>query len=227
MQEAAAHIPMMETGTTDAQPLEIKSHIRSDYPLTVKGLKIDPIIFTQGFVECCDVSICSAECCWYGVYADIKERDLVMSLKKEVASVMDDSQDADWTKWFEPEHDDADFPSGKTAGMEVFNNKCVFLDKRGYCSLQVLAIKHGKERWAYKPYYCVLFPLSVVDRVLTFDDHHAGRMHYCGLKENFTHTIFEACTDELKFALGEDGYAELADHYEAHKEQYEKQITFR
>ena len=201
--------------------------LHSEYPLTVKGLKIDPIIFTQGFVECCDIGICSAECCWYGVYADVKERDLVLSLREDIVGVMDETQIKDWTKWFEPEQDDSDFPSGKTAGTEVYHDKCVFLDKRGYCSLQVLAVEHGKKRWEYKPLYCVLYPFTIVDGVLTFDDHHAQRLHYCGVRENFTHTIFEACGEELKHAFGEDGYAEILAYYELHKDALVKHIDFR
>ncbi len=200
---------------------------RIDYPITINGLKIDPIIFTQGFVECCNVGICSAECCWYGVYADVKERDFILSMKEQIIEVMDDSQTKDSSMWFEHEQDDADFPSGKTAGTEIFNNKCVFLDTRGYCSLQVLAMDHGKDRWAYKPYYCVLYPLAVVDGILTFDDGHAERLHYCGVKENFTHTIFEACAGELRYTLGNEGYAELEGFYEMHKDEYLQKITFR
>lgn len=197
------------------------------YPLTINGLKIDPVMFTQGFVERCDLELCSGECCWYGVYADVKERDLILSLKEQIAEVMDESQITDWGAWFEKEQADEDFPSGVCAGTEVYNNKCVFLDRNGYCSLQVLAMQHGKPPWSYKPYYCVLFPLTVVDGVLTFDDHHSGRMHHCGVRENFTHTLFEACESELRYALGDEGYRRLTEWYDAEKERYLPRIDFR
>lgn len=214
-------------GHLHADDEQYQSHRRSEFPLEINGLKIDPLIFTQGFVERCDLGICSAECCWYGVYADRQERDLILSMKEQIAEVMDDSQRKDWEIWFEPEQEDADFPSGVCAGTEVHNNKCVFLDRNGFCSLQVLAMKHGKAPWAYKPYYCVLYPITVVDGVLTFDDHHAARLHYCGVREHFTHTIFEACTAELVYALGEEGYRELAGWYEANKERHLSLIDFR
>src|SRR3990172_9104415 len=186
-----------------------------DFHLTINGLKIDPGIFTHGFVKGCDLGICSAECCWYGVYVDSKERDLILSLKEQIVDVMDDSQTKDWNAWFELEQEDTNFPSGVCAGTKVHNNKCVFLDRNGYCSLQVLAMKHRKTPWAYKPYYCVLYPLTVVNRILTFDEHHASRLlHYCSVQENFTHTIVEACTSELIFTLGDEGYRELAAWYE-------------
>ena len=222
-----SHIQHEHSDIHQVHITEDKSHILPEYPLTVKGIKIDPVIFTQGFVERCDIGICSAECCWYGVYADVKERDLILSMKEEIGQLMDETQTKDWNVWFEPPQADTDFPSGECAGTEVFNDKCVFLNKKGFCSLQELAVNHGKDKWAYKPFYCVLFPVVVVDGVLTFDDHHSGRMHHCGVKENFTHTLFESCTEELIYTLGEDGYQELAAHYEQNKEKYLSQISFR
>ncbi len=223
----STHIYHEHSDTLGVHITNAKTHILAEYPITIKGIKIDPIIFTQGFVEQCDVGICSAECCWYGVSADVADRDRILSMKKEIVTVMDDSQTKDWSDWFGAEVVDMDFPSGICAGTEVYNNKCVFLDRNGFCSLQVLAVKNEKPRWAYKPYYCVLYPLVLVDGVLTYDDEHSERMHHCGIKENFTHTIFEACSEELIYTLGEDGYAELCLYYETHKVEYSKQISFR
>ncbi len=214
-------------GHLHADDDQYQGHGVESFELTINGLKIDPVIFTQGFVERCDLGICSAECCWYGVYADLRERDLILSLKEQIVEVMDDSQTKDWSKWFEPEQADTDFPSGVCAGTEVHHNKCVMLDRNGFCSLQVLAVRHGKAPWSYKPYYCVLYPLTVVDGVLTFDDHHAARLHYCGVRENFTHTIFEACAAELIYALGPEGFRELAAWYERHREEFRARTDFR
>src|SRR2546430_11141247 len=47
---------------------------------------------------------------------------------------------------------------------------CVFLDKNHYCSIQVAAVKNNLHRWAWKPTYCIMFPITVVDGVLTYDD---------------------------------------------------------
>jgi hypothetical protein len=185
-------------------------HHLHDFHLTINGLKIDPVIFVHGFVNGCDLGICKAECCGYGVYVDIKDQALFLSLKEQIVEVMDDSQIKDWTAWFDPEQEDTDFPSGMCVGTKVHNNKCVFQDRHGYCSLQVLAMKHQKTPWAYKPYYCVLYPLTVLNRILTFDDRHAARLHYCNMQENCTQTIFEVCTSELIYTLGDEGYRELA-----------------
>ena len=42
------------------------------------GYKIDPIIFTQGFVTCCDLKICSGQCCDWGVYMDSEYKNVIL-----------------------------------------------------------------------------------------------------------------------------------------------------
>ncbi|MGD8778286.1 MAG: DUF3109 family protein [Ignavibacteria bacterium] len=170
---------------------------------------IDPLIFTHKFVKSCDVCICSGECCYYGVYTDLKEHDIIVEIKDRVIKSMDDSQTTDVSKWFEPPEDDEDFDSGVAVGTELYNGKCVFLDKQGYCTLQKIAIEDGEFKWKYKPLYCILFPLVIYQDTITVDDDHLNRLHFCNLKKNQHSTIFECCKEELKFLLGEEGFNEL------------------
>jgi hypothetical protein len=83
------------------------------------------------------------------------------------------------------------------------------LDKNGLCTLQKLALKEGEFKWKYKPLYCILFPLTIYDGVLTIDTDHLERIPYCNLDSNTKLTIYEACIEELKFILGSDGFNEL------------------
>ncbi len=182
--------------------------------LEFKGLKIDPVIFTQGFVKGCDVGICGGQCCNWGVYMDRDFQPVIMNYENEIKNVMDEFQTKDSSKWFEKElEDDKDFPSGYAIGTELYINskgtsQCVFKDKNNYCSLQVLAVKKGVHKWEIKPKYCIMYPLTIIDNVLTYDDEHSGRLDYCGIghEENFTQSVFEAMTEEIKFVLGEEGY---------------------
>lgn len=178
----------------------------------INGLIIDPIIFSHPFVPKCDACICSGECCWYGVYTDLKEMEMILDKRDLVKKYMDDSQTLDETKWFERIEEDKDFESGYCAGTEIYNNKCVFLDKNGFCSLQKAAMDLGEDKWNYKPLYCILFPLVIFEGKLTIDDEHIERMHYCNKAKNQTSTIFEAMKDEIRHFLGEEGYKELLDY---------------
>lgn len=178
----------------------------------INGLIIDPIIFTQKFVQACNVCICSGECCYYGVYTDKSEYEKILSIKERIIRSMDDSQTKNVDEWFEEEQEDSDFPSGVAVGTEVYNGKCVFLDQQGFCTLQKIAIEDGEDKWKYKPLYCILFPLVIFEGKLTVDDEHLGRMHYCNKIQNQTSTVFETCKNELKFLLGEKGFKELEEY---------------
>lgn len=180
----------------------------------INGMYIDPLIFTQKFVKTCDVCICSGECCYYGVYTDKSEHELIMGLKDRIIKSMDDSQTKDVEKWFEDPEPDDDFPSGIAVGTEVYNGKCVFLDRQGFCTLQKIAIEDGEFKWKYKPLYCILFPLVIFEGVLTVDDEHLDRMHYCNKPVNQISTVFDCCKNELKHVLGEEGFKELETYRE-------------
>ena len=186
----------------------------------INGLFIDPLIFTQPFPACCDVNLCFGECCYYGVYTDLKEHDFIMENKEKIIEAMDDSQPKDVSKWFEKPEKDEDFESGIAVGTEVYNDKCVFLDKKGFCTLQKMAMERGEYKWKYKPLYCILFPLVIYEGALTVDDDHLKRMHYCNKSENQTSTVFECCKEELKHLLGKKGFKELENY---RKEYFKKQ----
>ena len=178
----------------------------------IKDMLIDPLIFTQKFVRACDVCICSGECCYYGVYTDKTEYENIMSMKERIISYMDDSQTKKPELWFEEPEEDSDFPSGIAVGTEVYNGKCVFLDKQGFCTLQKMAMAEDEFKWKYKPLYCILFPLVIFEGVLTVDDEHLARMHYCSKLENQTSTVFDCCKAELRYLLGDDGFNELEEY---------------
>jgi len=201
-----------------------------EYPLEFNGIQIDPIIFTQGFVPGCNIKICHGQCCNWGVYMDKDFKDVIMKFENEIKDVMDDSQTKDTDKWFEKElEQDEDFPSGYAIGTELYitpgnTTQCVFKDRRGFCSIQVAAVKHNMHKWAFKPKYCIMYPLTIIDNVLTYDDEHSTKLDYCGItkKQNFSQTVFEAMTEEIVFILGADGYNYLNEYFQKHYKHKKK-----
>jgi hypothetical protein len=197
---------------------------KKEYPLEINGLKIDPVIFTQGFVPHCDIPICSGQCCDWGVYMDSEFKDVIMKHEQDVIDAMDAGQIKDSAKWFEKEpEEDHDFPSGKAIGTEVYKTKsgheqCVFKGTNNYCSLQIAAEKKGYHKWEIKPKYCIMYPITIIDNVLTYDDSHAEKLDYCGINktENFVHSVFEAMKEEIIYILGEEGYNYLNEYFHKH-----------
>jgi Fe-S-cluster containining protein len=181
----------------------------------VKGLKIDPRIFTLNFG--CK---CTGECCHYGVYTDLKEHQAIMDIKDKIIPLLDDSQPDDPALWFEQPEKDEDFESGVAVGTELYNGKCVFLDKAGLCTLQKLALIEEVDRWKYKPLYCILFPLTIYQEALTIDDEHIERLKSCNNNRLNGISIYDSCKEEMLHLFGEDGIAEI----EAFKLQYLEEI---
>ena len=177
----------------------------------INDLLIDPKIFTFKF-NC----MCNGECCNYGVYTDLKEHDLIWTLKDKLLERFDETQTKDTDKWFEEPEEDEDFESGVAVGTEVVNGKCTFLDKNGLCSLQKLANEEGHHKWKYKPLYCILFPLTIYEGSLTIDDEHIDRLKTCNKNPVEPTSIFEACREELEYFFGKKDFAELEDY----KEEY-------
>ena len=177
----------------------------------INGIKIDPKIFTFSF-SC----KCSGECCYYGVYTDLKEHDIIISLREKLISLFDETQVKDTRKWFEPPEEDEDFESGVAVGTEVLNGKCAFLDKNGLCTLQKLANIQGEYKWKYKPLYCILFPLTIYENTLTIDDEHIDRLKTCNHNPSANKTIYDSCKEELRHLFGEVGFKKL----EQYKTEY-------
>jgi Fe-S-cluster containining protein len=173
----------------------------------INGILIDPKIFTYKFI--CN---CPGGCCYYGVYTDYKEYKTILSVQDKIKVIMDETQSKNVDEWFEPEEKDDDFESGIAVGTEVINGKCTFLDKDGLCTLQKLAILEGGYKWKYKPLYCILFPLTTYEGVLTIDTDHIDRLPYCNVDPDTQLTLFEACGEELRHFFGEEGFEELKNY---------------
>jgi hypothetical protein len=202
-------------------------------PLTVKGFKVHELIFTQGFVSYCDIDKCGGGCCHSGVFLDTKEYENILAHKNEIVAVMDETQIKDPAQWFDGEWvEDVDFPSGRATGTQVhsrdggisgFTEGCVFLDKRHFCSIQVAAAANGLHRWAWKPTYCIMFPITVDEGILTYDDSHSEDLHHCGPagSGNYVHSVFEAMREELQNFLDENEFALLEQYFQENRERFE------
>ena len=185
----------------------------SDY-IEIAGSKFEMKILTDGFKEPNGPNACTSKCCRHGVYLDPTERDRILAQADIVEKYLDDSQTKDRTKWFDnSEEEDIDFPSGKCVSTEVHNDKCVFLDKKGRCVLQVAEKEEGMKRFSLKPFYCVLFPIVKVDGVFEYDDFCSGESDCCTASREAKGKMIETCSIEMEHALGASKYEEVLKYY--------------
>jgi Protein of unknown function (DUF3109) len=194
-------------------------------PFRIKHFAISADLFTSGFPEGAGPCSCTSTCCEGGVWVDIQERDRILAHVDLIKEQMDGTQTRDHAVWFDPDEvADADFASGKCVGTAEINNKCVFLDGSGRCSLQVSAVAHGMHKWALKPLYCILYPIEVTDNVIGFDTMLQSEQSCCTVDAVFQTPVFEACREELVHLLGEDGFRQMQQYYEAHYQRSEQGV---
>jgi Protein of unknown function (DUF3109) len=185
----------------------------SEY-LEIAGHKFDLQILTEGFKDPNGPNACTSRCCQHGVYLDPTERDRILAHADVVEKYLDETQTRDRSKWFDnSEDEDSDFPSGKCVSTEVFNDKCVFLDKKGRCVLQVAEMEEKMPRFSLKPYYCILFPIVKVDGVFQYDGFCSGESECCTASRESADKMVELCSIELQHALGMSKYNEVLKFY--------------
>ena len=137
----------------------------------------------------CELKRCEGICCSDGAYLRPEEerRD-----HREVNKYREHFDHLPRDYVIDPGPDD---PPGRKTQVRphTYSNKpkhfastrCVFTEADGKCSLQTLALAHGKHKWAYKPAGCWLFPLYSNDqgkivappRLKRDDPHREGRAY--------------------------------------------------
>lgn len=196
--------------------------------LVVKGYEIDPLLFTHGYPPGCGPFQCDGKCCCDGVWVDLREKEKILEEKELIKKYMDETQNKNHDEWFAEYWEDSDFPSGAAVGTQVYRNGCVFLNKEGKCVLQLAATQEGRDKWDIKPFYCILFPVSVADNTLTFDEHMEEEgTRCCNIFENYHVPMFIACREEIVYSVGEDGYQQMLNHYNQYKEYYLTNATVK
>ncbi len=186
----------------------------NDGTIEIDGIKFESRIFSEGFADPNGPNACTSRCCQHGVYLDPVERDRILAYADIAEKYLDETQTKDRNKWFDnTEEEDIDFPSGKCVSTEIFNDKCVFLDKKGRCVLQVAEKEEEMQRFSLKPFYCVLFPIVKVEGVFQYDDFCSGDSACCTASHESKDKMVEVCSIELEHALGTSKYKEILDYY--------------
>jgi len=179
----------------------------------IPELRVDPEVFTQRFSPSTSMCNCNGKCCQDGVLLDVEEKKRILAHTELIQRYLEPQQEHDPAKWFDGlEETDQDFLSGRCDGTAVKGHGCVFLDSRGLCTLQKVAMAEGMDKFALKPFYCVAFPLTIDEQVLTtYESEFTNRRQCCSISEQGSLTIFDVCKEELEYILGAEGLQEMYD----------------
>ena len=167
----------------------------------------------------CSMNNCTANCCRYGVWVDVAERDKILVHTELIQRHMEPHQEKNPVNWFEPrEIIDSDFPSGRMTGTQVRDTGCVFLDSHGRCVLQKAATEEGLGKFFLKPFFCVAYPITIENGVLMVDDEEfPDNSQCCSPVPNGELNVFDICAEELEFTLGAEGFSEFRQNVDVHK----------
>jgi hypothetical protein len=177
----------------------------------IPELQIDPEILTQRFSPHSSMCNCNGTCCAEGVLLDVKEKEMILAHADLIKKYLEPQQEKDTTKWFDNNiENDADFPSGKCDGTAVHGNSCVFLCSKGLCALQKTAMAEGMDKFALKPFYCVAFPITINEHVLTtYEPEFTNRRQCCSIVTDGPLTVLDVCREEFEYILGAEGLSEI------------------
>ena len=115
----------------------------------------------------CDWPACGGACCLHGVWLDPLEVQDLRTHVGLIASWMPADR-RDPAQWFTSEREaEPGMPSGEVVAARVVPNsshyggqECIFLRKDSKCALQAAGEAGGLDPWRFKPFHCILHPLT-------------------------------------------------------------------
>jgi hypothetical protein len=177
----------------------------------ISDLRVDPEILTQRLAPSSSMCNCNGTCCADGVLLDLNDKERILAHADLIRKYLEPQQEKDSAKWFDNNIEpDTDFPSGKCDGTAVQGNGCVFLCSKGLCALQKTAMAEGMEKFALKPFYCVAFPLTIDNHILTtYEPEFTNRPECCSIVPVGSMTVLDVCREEFEYILGAEGLKEI------------------
>jgi hypothetical protein len=133
-----------------------------DHPYNISGS-----LFRKTMLRRCRLEECRAACCLHGVWVDPLEKEDILLHSAAILPHLPEGR-RDPLRWFgEEKEKDPALPSGYVVPAAVMSNpahyggtECVFLRPDWFCSLQVAAMEAGEHPWRWKPFHCIIHPIS-------------------------------------------------------------------
>jgi hypothetical protein len=181
---------------------------------------IAPRLQEHSHLRRCRLAECRGACCLHGVWVDPLERDDILNHAAIIAPWMAASRQ-DPTAWFTQEREtEPAFPSGYVVAASVCGNpdhyggtECVFLRSDARCALQAAGDVEGPYPWRYKPFHCIIHPLTFDDYgniTLAADDELAAEPGSCFRVSEVAGVLAEELAPELDFLRSRTAYGKIS-----------------
>ena len=189
-------------------------------PILINGIAVDRSVLEARAVRRCSLAECRAHCCSTGVWLLVEDAKDILAHESKITPFLE-PEFRNPEKWFDWNLlKEEDHPAGgmlaSTAlvkdDVDPCGERCIFLRQDRTCALQAAAIAAGEDPWRFKPFYCILHPLTFFRGRLTMaeDDplyFEGGGCQRSSCAEPVPY--FRLFEPEVKYVLGEAGYAEL------------------
>ncbi len=187
--------------------------------MIINGIRIHPSVLREEKIERCQLVECLAACCTGGVWLDAQDVPHILERADAIKPFVPPDRH-DESAWFSEEEPDPDSASGRCAGTNIVDDPqrpgktcCVFLRHDRRCALQVASEALGLGWPGIKPYYCAIYPMTVVDKTLMMDDETPLDFEGGGCRRPAAEArpMYQIYRPEAILVLGEDGYRELCE----------------
>jgi hypothetical protein len=136
--------------------------------------RISPELYRPTRLRRCRLEECHAACCLHGVWVDPLEMEDILRHKEFILPHMPEGR-RDPGNWFGGEREkDPFYPSGCVISTTALPNpahyggtECIFLRPDWLCALQVASRAAGHHPWRWKPFHCIIHPITIEDGQFT------------------------------------------------------------
>jgi hypothetical protein len=179
--------------------------LRFDHPLILSGE-----LFRETTLRRCTLGECHAACCLHGVWVDPLEKEDILRHADSIIPHLPEGRRNPY-EWFKEEREEDDFyPSGYVVASAVLPNpahyggtECVFLRPDWLCSLQTASIAAGMHPWRWKPFHCIIHPITIEGGSFTIasDEELQAEEGSCFRADDKTGTMLKSLDEEIEFLL--------------------------
>jgi len=178
--------------------------------IIVGPFRLSPELFVRTKLRNQCIETCNARCCEEGVSATVYEVDRIKEHANEIQPYL--IEPYDFSKW--------DVSHGADIGTPLLNEnkpgeQCWFLRANRYCALHTYALDKEMPVAAIKPYFCLFFPLTLIDLDVNVTEIGVDGKAYdtCLVNSEREGYLFRQFEKELRRVIGDANYWELEQRY--------------
>lgn len=154
----------------------------------------------------CDGGRCNGDCCAEGVFLTRYDARRIVAVGDALQPYL--AEPYDFAQW---DFTRSSFMETPVLHRNTSHEQCWFLMRNRHCAVHKYALDRGIPVQDLKPYFCRLFPLSLVDieinvMELTIDP---KAFNTCLVEADEETWVYELLESDLRAAIGDEWYEEL------------------